>query len=209
MSDESAEQVEQTFALARSGYSQVMLMLNKVQGDEPCTVDLSIRMGIVKESLQHCTELWQGLFKVEAAKLTPQATVLLGTMAALVKGYYDSQWQSQVVRPQLSSQTDETSLGMHRELAEVRIKQCLEEVLAVVKSDERAGEPLKNCLGILAQLLQMHCMLDGLVLAETHADYRALFFRDYYPRMLSFSPQMVSFVLILLNRVTEVLPKVD
>jgi hypothetical protein len=201
--------VEQAFALARSGYSQVMLMLRSLDGEAPCPPDLTYRIGIVKESVQRCTVLLQALFRLEAAKLQPSAEARLGELAALVKGYYDSQWQGQVVKSNLVSQPDGSSADLHKELAVARISHCLNELLDLVKSDKRASKQTKICLGIHAQLLQMHCLNDGLALAEEHADYRALFFREFHPRILMFAPQIVTFMITLLNRAAAVLPRED
>jgi hypothetical protein len=74
-----------------------------------------------------------------------------------------------------------------------------------VKSDKQASKQTKYCLGIHTQLLQMHYMQDGLALAEANVDYRTLFFREFYPRMLMYTPPIVSFMLTLLNRATSAL----
>ncbi|MDX1987061.1 MAG: hypothetical protein SFV17_10260 [Candidatus Obscuribacter sp.] len=205
----SEENVEPTFVLARAGYSQVMSSISHLPGDEPFPPTLTMRMRIVKESLQECTALQQGLFKMRAFMPVPKATEQLGLLAALCKEYFDLQWQSRVANPKPSSQVDVDSHELHRELAEARIRQCLEEVLAVAKSDAQASLRVKNCLGILSELMQLHCMSGGLALAEDHADYRELFLRQYYPRMLDFPMRMVSFVLSLLHRADQVLPKAE
>jgi hypothetical protein len=157
-------------------------------------------MNIAKDALEKCTALLQQMFRYQADKLTPKGTELLGRMAMLVKEYYNSQWQNQVVKARLASQTDEASLDLHQDLAVAKINSCLRELLEDVRGDEGAIRLVRYCLGVQTQLIQMHCMTDGLALAETYLDYRELFFRDFHPRMLVFSPGFVSFMLTLLNR---------
>jgi hypothetical protein len=198
--DSSENTVEQSFALAHRGYSQVMLQLSRLSNDDPCPADLTARLNIAKDALEKCTALLQQMFRHQAAKLTPRGTELLGLMAALVKEHYGSQWQKQVVTARLTSQSDEAPMSLHQDLAVARINNCLSELLEVVRGDEKASQLVRYCLGVQTQLIQMHCMTDGLALAEIYLDYRELFFRDFHPRMLVFSPGFVSFMLTLLNR---------
>ncbi len=194
------DDVEQSFFFAREGHKNIMLQLRGLADDGPLPSDLIPRISVVRVTLAECTALLQKQFMLQAAKLTPKAERLAGVLAALIKEHYNSQWQNQVVTARLTSQSDEAPMSWHQELAVARINNCLSELLEVVRGDEEESRLVRYCLGVQTQLIQMHCMTDGLALAETYLDYRSLFFREFHPRILMFAPGFVNFMLTLLNR---------
>jgi hypothetical protein len=198
----SADSVEQSFDLAREGCTNIMLRLRGLEDDSPLPTDLIPRMNVVRVTLAECTALLQKLFILQATKLTPRAEKLAGVLATLVKEHYNSQWQNQVVKARLASQSDETPMSLHQKFAVARINNCLSELLEVVRGDEEASRLVRYCLGVQNLLIQLHCMTDGLALAENYLDYRSLFFREFHPRIRMFAPGFVSFMLTLLNRAT-------
>lgn len=206
------ENVAQSFALAHAGYKQIMGLMKRLASDEnqEQLAKLTAYAPVATEAVQHCTELLRAMYKQEATKLEPKAEHLLGQSAALIKAYYDSQWKVQVVTltspSPILAEEGESSLGLNQDLIIARINLLVDELVELVKNDQRACKLVRTCLGIQTQLLQMHAMFDGLKLAAELADYAPLFDRNFQLPLLRFGPQMVAFMFSVHNRVDAKMP---